>query len=246
MHKSATTLALATGLAITTAATALAETRSFTDLAPFSAISASAGVTVEVTPADSQQVTAEADNSDVFDNLKIEVEDGTLVISREGNLLDFILEGGLVGALFGSNQNVTIRVTVPDLTGADVSSGADMSVTGFTVANLVASSSSGADLDLVDLTAGSLQLSSSSGADLNATGTCTTLDANSSSGADLDTAGLACDAGNLNASSGANLSARITGGVRVDVSSGADVTIFGDPQSTDLSQSSGGSIRLRD
>ncbi len=245
MHKSATILALAAGAALA-ATSAFAETREFSDLALFEAINASAGVSVEVTPADTQQVTAEADKADAFDHLRVEVENGTLVITREGNLLDFIFDGGLVGAIFGSDDNLTVRVTTPTLTGADASSGADMTVTGFTLENLTANSSSGADLDLVDLTAGTLQLSSSSGADLNATGSCTTLDADTSSGADLDAAGLECEAGNLNASSGASLSARITGGVSVDVSSGADVTIYGDPQSTDLSQSSGGSISLRD
>lgn len=245
MHKSIATYALAAGVALA-AGPALAETREYADLGTFEAINASAGLSVVVTYAEDQQVTAEANEADAFERLKIEVEDGTLIITQDGNLLDFILDGGVVGALFRSNDNITVHVTTPDLKAADVSAGADMSVTGFTLGSLTASSSSGADLELVDLSAGSLQLSSSSGADLDATGTCTTLDASASSGADLDAANIECDAGNLNASSGASLSARITGGVSVDVSSGADVTIYGDPDSTDLNQSSGGSIRLRD
>lgn len=245
MHKSVPTLALAAGATLA-AGTAFAETREYADLGAFEAINASAGISVEILPADTRQVTAEAHSSDAFKHLKIEVEDGTLVITRDGNLLDFIFDGGLVGALFGSDDDLVVRVTTPDLTGADVSSGADMSVTGFTLESLVASASSGGDLELVDLTVDSLRLSSSSGADLRANGTCTTLDANASSGADIDLADLDCEAGNLNASSGAGLSARITGGVSVDVSSGANVTVYGNPQSTDLSQSSGGSIRMRD
>lgn len=243
-HRSIPLAALAGTLAVS--GSAFAQDRAYSDLKPFTAIHVSAGLNVEITNDDVFSVTAQASDSRALDHLQISSDNGVLTVTRDSNLIDFILEGGLVGAIFGNTQSATVFVSMPHLETVDASSGSDVQVGPFSSERLSASSSSGADLTLDGIEVGHLELSSSSGADLTATGTCDAVEASSSSGADLNGRGLSCTSGEVDASSGADLELNLSGSVSVSVSSGADVTIWGDPSVTNLDQSSGGNVRLRD
>ena len=238
-------LAAITALTLSAAGAARGEERTYPELTGFSAIDVSAGINVEIRQSESFAISAEAPGRPVLDHLEIRSDGDTLIITRDGNFLAFILEGGLVGALLGGGDDIHVTVALPELTGVFASSGAEASVAAFTTVKFEAGASGGADLTISDISAGHVELSASSGADLEISGTCATLDASATSGSDLNAERLNCAAGNLSASSGADLSARITEGVQAESSSGADVTVYGNPQQTDLSNSSGGGVRLR-
>jgi len=110
-------------LIVTTAAVgagvnaAHAEERSF-DLSGFNAVSASAGVDVDVRVGPDYEVTAET-TAMGFERLELRVDGDELIISRKSR-----------GFTWKRAPKITVDVTLPDLVSLDVSSGAGVDVSG--------------------------------------------------------------------------------------------------------------------
>ncbi len=207
--------ALLVGLAISAFGVdaAVAEQRGL-ELPEFSAISASAGMEVQVAVGGPQSVVLDGNPAD-FDRVSVKVVQGVLRVSpKSGSGFDW----------FRSGPDVKVKVTAPRIASLEASSAADIVAAGFA--------------------GGDLRLKASSGADLSASGACGRLDADASSGADIDASGLACAFVSAEASSGADLLARAAADMEAAASSGADVIIKGAPGRLRQSNSSGGDVRI--
>ncbi len=224
---------------------ALAQSRDF-DLDGFDKVDIATGLDARVTLAETFSVRAESRSSDALDNLQLSVEGGVLVARIESSFLDFILSGGLVGMLFNSGNAVTLDITLPALTAATASSGADISLKAIAADNLKLDASSGADIVLEDARLRQLDASASSGSDIEVSGTAETVNLDASSGSDIDAEELEAKTGNLQASSGANISAHLAEQVRAQASSGADIEVAGNPRQRDVDASSGGEVNFED
>lgn len=224
-------------LLLTTPGLGLAAERTY-ELPAFTAIDVAAGIDATVTVGGAQSVVATSREQVEIDELKVEVQNGTLKIWREWDLFQ-IFDGF-------SDNDTRVTVAVPVLTSAEASSGADVDVSGMSGEALTLESSSGADLDATDIRAVTIKIEASSGSDLSANGTCTSVAVDASSGADIDIDDLACTDAQVNASSGADIELRASGSLKAEASSGADIKVKGKPAKTDIDESSGGSVELGD
>ena len=90
-----------------------------------------------------------------------------------------------------------------------------------------------------------LSLDASSGSDIVVSGKCGSVSADSSSGADIEARKLTCKRGSLDASSGSDIEITVTEKVTADVSSGADIDVWGDPGDRNVDKSSGGGVSFK-
>jgi len=241
-----TTTALFAGLvSLGLTTTALAESRDF-DLAGFDRIDIATGLDATVRIGTDFVVKAESHSSDALDNLELSVENGVLVARIDSSFLDFIISGGLVGMLFNSGNAVSLDITVPALTGAVASSGADIDISGLTAETLELDASSGADISLDDARIGTLQATASSGSDIEISGRADRAELDASSGSDIDAGDLVVEQAQVNASSGGTIEAQVTEAVRANASSGANIDISGNPRQRDIDSSSGGDVHFDD
>ena len=208
------------------------------DLPAFTAIDVAAGVDAQVTVGGAQKIFATSKDEREIDELRIEVKDGKLSVWRDWGILD--LFDGM------ADHDTKITVSVPTLTSAEASSGADVDVSGMDGDAISIESSSGADLDATDIRALTITANASSGADLSANGTCTTLTVEASSGGSVDVDDLACTDAKAEVSSGADIDLRVSGKLTAEASSGGSISVKGKPASTEIEESSGGSVDLDD
>lgn len=208
------------------------------EFGPFTSIDISSGLDAVVTVGGEPSVTAEAPTQEEIDELMIEVRDGTLRAWVDWNLFDLFQ--------LGETRNTKLTITVPSLTRASASSGADVEVTGISGDAISLEASSGADLDVREAAGTAFDLESSSGADLSVEGTCARAEADSSSGSELHAERLLCADVNVNASSGADAEVHASASVNAEASSGSDIRIHGNPAEVEREASSGAEIELVD
>lgn len=149
-------------------------------------------------------------HTDIFDNLKIEVEDSTLDIGlKSGQLRTTTFEVRVpaynynVAALSGGSDLEWEGCNANDLTVA-VSGGADIEICG-RCTNLVVAASGGADADFEELIAESVSVAASGGADVIVYAT-KSLEINASGGADVYYGGNPANK-SINKAGGADVSA---------------------------------------
>ena len=222
-------------------ATAEAQERDF-DLTGFDGIDIATGIDANVSQADQFSVRAHSASGDALDNLRLSVEDGVLTARFETSFLDFIMSGGLVGMLFNSGNAVTLDITLPVLSTASASSGANIDVRDLAGTTLELDASSGSSVSLDGVALENLTISASSGSDVEATGQAGHIRFDASSGSNIDAEGLNAATAELNASSGSDIAATVTRSVKAEASSGADIDISGNPGDRDTDTSSGGDI----
>ncbi len=240
MNKPALIAAAALSLA---AAPALAETRTF-DFPPFEGIDVATGLTAVVTRGDKQSVYAEASSAAVLDRLDLKVRKGKLYAKHHTDLIDVILSGGILNMLNNKND-VTIYITVPELTGISASSGANVEADFLAGRHPYVGASSGAEITVSNLDVLKLDLSTSSGAGITASGNCDELEMHFSSGAHIRAKDLSCEVVDISGSSGASADVTAENAVTGGISSGASLRLSGDPEKIDVESSSGGSVRIR-
>lgn len=190
---------------------AFAETETF-NLNGFTRVSAAAGTTVIVKVGGEYSVVADS-TSNGLEKLRVEVKGDELQIGRKNRSISF-----------GRSDRITVTVTMPTLEGADVSSGADLDVTGVDAAAFSLDASSGGSLDVV--------------------GRCDALNVDVSSGGDIDAEGLLCRTANASASSGGSAEIYASESVNGDASSGGDIEVYGNPKNVSKDTSSGGSVSI--
>lgn len=211
------------------------ETRS-SDFQDFSKIDISESIDVHVVQSNNFAIETTARNKEILDSVVIEQSGDTLKIHRkEKSLLE-----SLTSWMTGPSPKVT--VSMPNLTAANVSAGADLTLNAFSLDNIEFRASSGADIDAYNLNALSVIANSSSGADIQLAGTCDEAEYTSSSGADINAGGFECKNVLVDASSGADATIYASQSLKADASSGSDIKVRGNPSKAQTNSSSGGEI----
>lgn len=227
------TLTAASLMAIGLAGAASAETRTF-DVGAFTNIDISAGFDLTFEQGPAGPVSVENTKGD-FSDIEVEVKGDTLVLKRKKSN-------------WGWNKRrlqYGITVSAPVISGVEASSGADVMGRGMSGEFISIDVSSGADVTVTGVDGGTVSIETSSGSDASVSGTCNMVRADSSSGSDIEARDLICLNGDAEASSGSDISIHVTGRLQADVSSGADVDVYGSPTDVTTDKSSGGSVSIR-
>ena len=194
------------------ASPAFAETKTYA-LADFTRVSASAGVSVDVTAGADYAVVATS-SGEGLERLDIKVVNGELKIGRKP----------MKGFRWKRGDEVLVKVSLPALEALDVSSGASVDAVGVDAGAFAIDVSSGASVDIVGR-CDALTVDVSSGGSVDAeTFECRTANASASSGGSADI--FASESVNGDASSGGSID--VSGSpktVNKDTSSGGSVDV---------------------
>jgi hypothetical protein len=190
------------------------ETRTY-DLADFQSLAVSHTFSVAVTRGDAFSVSVTADDN-VFDDI---------VIEKQGTRLEIGLRSrvAIIGAV-----TLEATVTMPALTGVDLSGASRATLSGFTSTGAVALNASGASRFSGDLGAGTLniELSGASRADITGQADVATLRASGASR--LSLSGLVLKTTTVDLSGASNADVNVSGSIdRVTVSGGSKLTYGG-------------------
>ena len=211
---------------------ALAESKTL-DVAPFTGIDITSGITAHVALGGAQSVVAESPDAEDLANLKYEVRNGVLRVSVDWSFW----------RLFDTHdRKIVLTIGAPALDTVLASSGASVDVASLGGDKLTLEASSGAYVKVLGAVGKSYRLETSSGAGLEVSGTCTDAQAESSSGASVQAKSLACATVDAEASSGAHIEITATKTISAESSSGAGITVWGKPSVDHLETSSGGNV----
>lgn len=167
-------------------------------------------------------------HSDMFDILKVEVEDSTLSIGTKQNSL----------------YAKTFEVRIPALSYNDITvlGGSDLLWCNCTAESLTITASGGSDVELNGGIFNTLSITTSGGADVEIKGQCTDLSVTASGGTDTDLSELFAEKASISASGGSDVSVNASKSLTIDASGGADVYYSGMPTTTNINTSGGASI----
>jgi hypothetical protein len=178
----------------------------------FTVVSASEGLDVYVTQAKEFEISVEADEN-IIDLIGTDIRDGKLKIHAIENI---------------GRATKKIYVSLPDITGLESSSGADLVGKSVIKSDKISlNASSGSDLR-VELSADEVDANTSSGADIRLSGEANMLYANASSGSDIKARDFNVQTCRAHASSGADISVNVSESLTADASSGADISYTGE------------------
>jgi hypothetical protein len=166
-------------------------------------------------------------HSDMFDILKVEVEDSTLSIGIKQNSL--------------YAKTFEVRVPILAYNTITASGGADIEWHDCRAEMLTIAASGGADID-IEGECGDIILAVSGGADAEMAGHCVNLTVAASGGADADLDDLKTMNVEVSASGGADVAVHATKALTVNASGGADVAYSGNPESKDIIRSGGADV----
>jgi len=175
-----------------------------------------------------------------------------VVVIADSNLHELIetkVEGGVLKITTRENirwaEEKKVMVTVEKLTGVGANSGGNVwSQSQIKSDNLKLDANSGANLTL-EVDAGALSADCSSGANIKLSGLAKEAELETSSGANLKGEKLIAIQCKMSASSGGNVSSTVTGKLDAHASSGGNIAYYGEPTSTNVNSSSGGSIHRK-
>ncbi|WP_297798206.1 head GIN domain-containing protein [uncultured Eudoraea sp.] len=178
----------------------------------FTVVSASEGLDVYVTQAKDFEIMVEADEN-VIDLIGTDIRDGKLKIHAIENI---------------GRATKKVYVSMPDITGLQSSSGADLIGKSVIESDKITlRASSGSDLQ-IELNADEVDADTSSGADIKISGEANVLHASASSGSDIKARDFKVQTCRANASSGADISVNVSESLIADASSGADISYTGE------------------
>jgi len=204
------------------------------NLSNYHAVKVSAGIDLYLKMGDTEEVKVVADD-DIIDDLKTEVENGTLNIYMKKSNWNW---GGF-------SKTRKVYVTVKELDEIHASSGSDVkSENTLKGESLNVKASSGSDVSL-DVVYKKFSLDTSSGSDAKVSGKTKTFEAEASSGSDINAKDLESVICKVKVSSGSDASVNVSDELYARASSGADVHYYGNPQVKDIDESSGGDVTRR-
>lgn len=204
------------------------------DLAGFDGISAAEGIHVIVDVGPAFSVVAESDAPRQLERLELEVWRGTLRAEMSQRPFSFVRTKG---------WKVTVRVSMPELSHAVASSGADIVADEMSGNEVDLTASSGAEIAVTAVDSERVAVTASSGSNISAErGSCDALEAVASSGSSVRIEGVKCRSVEATGSSGAAI--RVFAEERIDAnaSSGASIEVHGPHEEIAINTSSGGSI----
>lgn len=196
----------------------------------FDQIKVSRGMNVYITQGSPAKVVVIAD-SNLHELIETKVEGGVLKITTKENIR--------------WAEEKKVMVTVEKLTGVGANSGGNIwSQSQIKSDDFKLEANSGANITM-DVDAGTLSADCSSGANIKLSGLAKEADLGTSSGANLKGEKLIANECKMSASSGGNVSSTVTGKLDARASSGGNIAYYGDPTSTNVNSSSGGSIHRK-
>jgi len=196
----------------------------------FDQVKVSRGMNVYITQGSPAKVVVIAD-SNLHELIETKVEGGVLKITTKENIR--------------WAEEKKVMVTVEKLTGVGANSGGNVwSQSQIKSDNLKLNANSGANLTM-DVDAQSLSADCSSGANIKLSGLAKEAELETSSGANLKGEKLIAIQCKMSASSGGNVSSTVTGKLDAHASSGGNIAYYGEPTSTNVNSSSGGSIHRK-
>jgi len=196
----------------------------------FDRIKVSRGMNVYITQGSPAKVIVIAD-SNLHEVIETKVSDGVLKVFVNENVR--------------WAEEKKVMVTVEKLTAVETSSGANAwSQNQIMSENLELESTSGANLTM-EVNAKYLKAKCSSGANIWLSGLAKEAELGASSGANLKGPELKAEQCKMSASSGGNVSSAVSGKLKAEASSGGNIIYYGEPSSTEVNTSSGGSINRK-
>lgn len=199
-------------------------------VAEFTNIHASAGVAIYLIPGTANKVVVETDEN-LQKTIKTSVKNGTLRISREGNVL------------FASEENVYI--TYVNLNQVVASSGAEIKSDDVLKSQkLILKTSSGGEIDL-EILSETARMQASSGSEIDIKGKVINLYLKSSSGAKIDAEDLLAKNVEAQASSGGKIDLSAEDKLNTKASSGGSISYKGTPSLINNKETKSGNVRKK-
>lgn len=203
------------------------------NVSSFHAIEVSNGIDLIIKQGDAEAVAVSASSPDIRNRIKTEVENGKLKIYFDNH-----------GWKAGNNKKeLKAYVSFKNLDDLTANSGADISTDGnINVSTLSIDLSSGAGFDGM-VTAEHLNIEQSSGSDMEIKGKVNDLQIITSSGSDFNGYELISETCKADASSGSDIEITVNKELQAQASSGGGIKYKGNGSITNISNSSGGSIK---
>ena len=193
----------------------------------FNKIDVSRGMNVYISQGEFTKVVVKADEN-LLEAIETESDGEVLIIRATENIR--------------SATSKKVFITVQNLKEIEASSGSNIySETKLVFENLEVSSSSGSNVKL-EINSGNTDFSASSGSNINLSGTANSFKGKASSGANIKAEDLSVETCEAKASSGANIWITAKTDFSGDVSSGANVFVYGNPKNSNIEKSSGGNV----
>jgi hypothetical protein len=177
-----------------------------------------------------EKVTVEAEE-EIIHHLYTEVTGGVLKIGIKGSVNNI--------------GEMNVYVTLKEINSLESGSAAKVECEGKIETGELKISTGSASSIKMDLKCDKLEIKSESASKIRITGTAQSLDTESSSASSLDLSELKAEKGEVEASSAASVKVQVTREIDAKASSGAGITITGNPASRNSDSSSGGSVRYR-
>jgi len=202
------------------------------NLQPFTAISTSGSVQVELVKGSSPKAEYTILKGDA-DDLVIEVKGDELKVKIKSN------------SSFWKSSQTKAKVTVyyQNLSSIDCSAGSSLTSESELTSNAMDIETSNGASCRVIIKADDVQIDASSGATLSISGSCGTVNYDASSGASIHGESLLATNAMADVSSGANIKLHADKKLRADASSGGSIRYKGNPEKTDVHSSVSGSIK---
>ena len=186
------------------------------DLSNFTAVAAGSAFEVEITRSDSYGVSVTV-NQSLVESLEVSVSGNTLHISLKPNV-------GLTGA-----ATMKAKVTMPELTGLDLSGASRTTLVGFNSGKSLKSEVSGASTLRGDLTCGDASFNVSGASKVNLNGSAQDLNVEASGASTVDLSNFASQNTVVNASGASKVIVNTSGTLDVEASGASTVRYTGDP-----------------
>ena len=186
------------------------------DLSDFSAVAAGSAFEMEITRSDSYGVSVTV-NQSLVESLEVSVSGNTLYISLKPNV-------GLTGA-----ATMKAKVTMPELTGLDLSGASRTTLIGFNSGKSLKSEVSGASTLRGGLTCGDASFTVSGASKVNLNGSAQDLNVEASGASTVDLSNFASQNTVVNASGASKVDVAASGSLDVEASGASTVRYTGEP-----------------
>ena len=186
------------------------------DLSNFSAVAAGSAFEVEIVRSDSYGVSVTV-NESLVESLEVSVSGKTLHIALKPNI-------GLTGA-----ATMKAQVTMPELTGLDLSGASRTTLAGFKSDNSLTTEVSGASTLRGDLTCGDASFNVSGASKVNLNGSAQDLKVEASGASTVDLSNFASQNTVVNASGASKVVVAASGSLDVEASGASTVRYTGEP-----------------
>ena len=186
------------------------------DLSDFTAVAAGSAFEVEITRSDAYSVSVTV-NENLVESLEVNVSGNTLRISLKPGF-------GLTGA-----ATMKAKVTMPELTGLDLSGASRTTLAGFNSDKSLKSEVSGASTLRGDLTSGDASFNVSGASKVNLNGSAQDLNVEASGASTVDLSNFASQNTVVNASGASKVIVAPSGSLDVEASGASTVRYTGEP-----------------